>query len=222
MSFLALCLLLQTTPITNDFFYINCRQYIEKKVSADSLTTETEILGAVKEVFDDENMQQVRLIMQKLSLVRDLSEKQIKHILAAALHSPSLHHNQLPQSPTLNTETEEICVDSAGVILKTPISQGLSMSQFSKKPGVCQPTESYSLGTTASVETSENSFVTASLKQKNMPNSDSSSNQSDIAVSDIDTALTNVEIKSNDASNLDECDTYKLEFSRKNLYYCRN
>lgn len=215
LSFLALCLLLQTTPITNDFFYINCRQYIEKKVSADSLTTETEILGAVKEVFDDENMQQVRLIMQKLSLVRDLSEKQIKHILAAALHSPSLHHNQLPQSPTLNAETEEICVDSAGVILKTPISQGLSMSQFSKKPGVCQPTESYSLGTTASVETSENSFVTASLKQKNMPNSDSSSNQSDIAVSDIDTALTNVEIKSNDASNLDECDTYKLEFFKE-------
>lgn len=215
LSSLALCLLLQTTPVTADFFHINCRSYLEKRIPDDSLTTKDKILDAVKQVFSDDTMQQIRLIMQKFSLLRDLSEKQIKHVLTEALCSSSIQNSQVKSPLIGKAETSKICVDSTGVVLKTAVSQGLSMSQFSKNPGTSPAVEPCPGGDTGSAETSENSFITTSIKQKNVPRSDSSSEQSDIAISDIDDALANVEVQPNDTPDITECDTDRLEFFKE-------
>lgn len=215
VSSLALCLLLQTTPMANDFFHINCKDYLEKRFSANRLSTEAEILNAVREVFNDRSMQRVRLIIQKLSLVRNLSEKQIKHILAAALRSSSACYNHLESSPLTSVKINGVCIDTAAITLKTTEAQGLSMSQFSKNPGTSQSAKSYPAGTTESAETSENSFVTTSIKQRKTFNFDSNSDQSDISISDINNTLVATELESKDTSDVAECDMHELEFFKE-------
>lgn len=215
LSSFALCLLLQTTPMTNDFFHINCRSYLEKKILADELITENKVEDAVKQVFDNESMQRIRLLMQKLSLLRNLSEKQINHILADALRPSAMQNSQLKSSIINRVKKNEVCVDSTGVILKTTVSQGLSMSQFSKIPTTSHTVELSSGGGTDSGETSENSFITSSFKHKTVSHSDSSSGESDIAISDIDNALDNIEVQSNHMTDLIECDPDRLEFFKE-------